>query len=184
MQVVIRLKSNQIWQKAFFLLRFLGSLGTKFLYAFYAFYGSFRHENITEPKQNFHVYWLAVGCHGKKYEGSQKKIICNILYSSSILFKMKTEAQDPYFPFFRNADQTVYQLSVLRPILYSFWSEISDFKKKHSAFPRIHLFMMYWATGLFFQPLKLISHLIIYIQKFLDPDWLRVMQFLGNTMQK
>ena len=28
------------------------------------------------------------------------------------------------------------------------------------------------------------SFTMIYIQKFLDSDWLRVMQFLGNTMQK
>ena len=30
----------------------------------------------------------------------------------------------------------------------------------------------------------MVTYLIIYIQKFLDSDWLRVMQFLGNTMQK
>ena len=29
-----------------------------------------------------------------------------------------------------------------------------------------------------------LTFIIIYIQKFLDSDWLRVMQFLGNTMQK
>ena len=29
-----------------------------------------------------------------------------------------------------------------------------------------------------------ISEVIIYIQKFLDSDWIREMQFLGNVMQK
>ena len=30
----------------------------------------------------------------------------------------------------------------------------------------------------------MIPNLIIYMKKFLDSDWLRGMQFLGNTIQK
>ena len=46
----------------------------------------------------------------------------------------------------------------------------------------VHVCLVRYLTYSYY--FTLFSLLIIYMKKFLDSDWLREMQFLGNTMQK
>ena len=56
-------------------------------------------------------------------------------------------------------------------------------RKRNVWVRKVHL-VQELSLGFIFEVGRLFIVLIIYIQKFLDSDWLRVMQFLGNTMQK
>ena len=63
---------------------------------------------------------------------------------------------------------------VIEPRVVQFWSEIILVISNRTRAAR----------SFDFEITRMISDLIIYMKKFLDCDWLRGMQFLGNTVQK